>query len=107
MPALAEASWRHKYFSLLYPNVIEAFPSVDYQEHQVRKALERLLGPTIVQRSKQRIDAGLFEGERHHDVVQALLSSFDSITATRQAVEAEAQEAEGPDDEEGDEAGTA
>jgi hypothetical protein len=43
-----------------------------------------------VPRAKQRIDTDLFEPERHLDLINAILSAFDGITATRQAVEADA-----------------
>lgn len=46
----------------------------------------------------------VFEPERHMDLVQAILSAFDGITATRQAVEADAAGSGTSEEEEVDEA---
>ncbi|MBK7402851.1 MAG: hypothetical protein IPJ34_43155 [Myxococcales bacterium] len=60
-------------------------------------ALAKILGDRIVDSGRQRIDATLFEAPRHGDLVQALLSSFDQLTTTQQAVLAEADaEADAP-----------
>lgn len=53
------------------------------------EALANILGSGIVHRAKQRVDTDLFEPERQMDLIQAILSAFEGITATRQAVEAD------------------
>ena len=67
------------------------------------EALERILGPTLIQKAKQRVDVGFFEPARHMDLIQALLSAFEGITATKQAVEADVPAADTADEDDEDE----
>jgi len=53
------------------------------------EALELILGPSIVDRERQRIRTELFATDRRGDLIQALLTSFDEITATATAVAAD------------------
>jgi 5-methylcytosine-specific restriction protein B len=39
-PDVAESSWGHKYFALLFAHLLEPFHGVDYQAHQLRKLLK-------------------------------------------------------------------
>ena len=55
------------------------------------EALERILGDAIVLRDEQRIDESLFEPSRRAELLEALLSAFEVITATPGAVDAEAE----------------
>jgi 5-methylcytosine-specific restriction enzyme B len=64
-------------------------------------ALEAILGPTLILRAKQRVNTSLFDPARHTDLIQALLSAFENIAATKQAVEADAVGAPLDDDEAG------
>jgi len=67
-------------------------------------ALERILGPTLVNRARQRIDDALFTPARADDLVRALLEPCPDITTTAQAVaQAEATEPDEPN--EGEEGG--
>jgi 5-methylcytosine-specific restriction enzyme B len=57
-------------------------------------ALEKILGSGLVQRQAQRINEGLFDASRLTELKDALLTAFDTITATPEAVEASAGGAE-------------
>ena len=81
----------------------DILPLLEEYCYEDMEALERILGPTIVQRARQRIDSGLFEPGRHADLIQALLSAFEGITITRQAAEATDAPVESDEDDEDDE----
>jgi 5-methylcytosine-specific restriction protein B len=53
-------------------------------------SLERILGSTLVNKKDKRVAHHLFEPDRHDELVDALLSAFNEITATKAAVEADA-----------------
>lgn len=87
-----------RFVEVLRDDIIPLLEEYCYEDFE---ALERILGPTVVQRAKLRIDTSLFEPQRHPDLIQALLSAFDGITATREAVEADPETSEGgPEDPE-------
>ena len=76
-----------RFVEILRDDIVPLLEEYCYEDFE---ALERILGSAIVLRAKQRIDTDLFEPERHLDLINAILSAFDGITATRQAVEADA-----------------
>jgi 5-methylcytosine-specific restriction protein B len=86
-----------RFVEILRDDIIPLLEEYCYEDFEV---LEKILGPTIVHRASHRVDASLFELDRHAVLVQALLSAFDGITATREAVAAEAETAEEPADDE-------
>jgi 5-methylcytosine-specific restriction protein B len=76
-----------RFAEILRDDIVPLLEEYCYEDFE---ALERILGSTLVQKAKQRVDVGLFEPTRHMDLIQALLSAFEGITATKQAVEADA-----------------
>ena len=91
-----------RFVEILRDDIVPLLEEYCYEDFE---ALERILGSAIVLRAKQRIDTDLFEPERHLDLVNAILSAFDGITATTQAVEADAVgSAASDEDEEAEEA---
>jgi 5-methylcytosine-specific restriction protein B len=63
-------------------------------------ALESILGDTIVLREQQQVDESLFDPRRREELLEALLSAFEVITATAGAVDAEAEAEDEVSDEE-------
>jgi 5-methylcytosine-specific restriction protein B len=87
-----------RFVEILRDDIVPLLEEYCYEDFE---ALERILGSAIVLRAKQRIDTDLFEPERHLDLIHAILSAFDGITATRQAVEADAVRPAASDEDEG------
>ncbi len=85
-----------RFVEILRDDIIPLLEEYCYEDFGV---LEKILGPAIVQRAAHRVDPSLFEPDRHPDLVRALLSAFDSITATREAVAADTEAVEEPGDD--------
>jgi 5-methylcytosine-specific restriction protein B len=88
-----------RFVEILRDDIVPLLEEYCYEDFE---ALERLLGPKVVSKAARRVDAGLFEPSRHTELIQALLSAFEGITATKQAVEADVpaiDSADGDDDE--------
>ncbi|MEO7327322.1 MAG: winged helix-turn-helix domain-containing protein [Minicystis sp.] len=85
-----------RFAEVLRDDIIPLLEEYCYEDFD---ALEKILGSTLVIRAKRRIDESLFDSARHVDLVQALLSSFDMITATKQAVAADVEEPQDVSDE--------
>jgi 5-methylcytosine-specific restriction protein B len=85
-----------RFVEILRDDVIPLLEEYCYEDFE---NLEKILGPVIVMRAQRRIDAALFEPLRHQDLIQAMLSSFDSIVATRAAVAADPAESSELEDE--------
>jgi 5-methylcytosine-specific restriction protein B len=86
-----------RFAEVLRDDIIPLLQEYCYEDFE---ALERILGDTIVLREQQRIDESLFEPNRLADLLEALLSAFEVITATPAAVDAEAEAEEEASDEE-------
>lgn len=90
-----------RFAEILRDDIIPLLEEYCYENFE---ALSAILGTTIVQRDRQRIDDSLFLPERLDDLVHALLTAFDNITATKQAIVADAvggtddEDDDGPDD---------
>lgn len=91
-----------RFVEILRDDIIPLLEEYCYEDFE---ALERILGPTIVQRGKKSIDTSLFDPIKHGDLIQAILSAFENITATREAVEADVEPIDGFDDPDEVEAG--
>lgn len=81
---------------VLRDDVIPLLEEYCYEDYE---ALERILGPSLVQRERQRIDDALFRAGREMDLVQALLQPCPEITATSQAVASDAAHAASEEDD--------
>ena len=79
----------------------DIFPLLEEYCYEDFDALERILGGALVQRAHRRFDDRSFLPDRYADLIQALLNAFPGITATREAVEADAS-ADEPVDEDSD-----
>lgn len=77
----------------------DVFPLLEEYCYEDLDSLAKILGSTLVPRAHGRIDAGLFEAPRHLELIQAMLSAFDTIVATRDAVQADPADAVAPDDD--------
>ncbi|MEZ4444942.1 MAG: winged helix-turn-helix domain-containing protein [Polyangiaceae bacterium] len=77
-----------RFAEVLRDDVIPLLEEYCYENYD---ALAAILGPQIVDRRGQRIHDALFRPAAHDDLIQALLTSFDGITATTAAVEATAE----------------
>jgi 5-methylcytosine-specific restriction protein B len=87
-----------RFAEILRDDIIPLLEEYCYEDFD---ALERIMGDRIVLKAKRRIDASLLEPERHDDLLQALMSAFAGITATLDAVRADAgTDIPEPDDEE-------
>jgi 5-methylcytosine-specific restriction protein B len=75
-----------RFAEILRDDIVPLLEEYCYEDFE---ALEKILGSTLIQKTKQRVDVGLFDPSRHMDLIQALLSAFEGITATKQAVEAD------------------
>lgn len=75
-----------RFAEVLRDDIIPLLEEYCYEDFD---ALERILGSTLVIKGVKRIAHELFEPSRHEDLTQALLSSFDEITATQAAIEAD------------------
>lgn len=81
-----------RFVELLRDDIIPLLQEYCYEDFD---ALEKILGGTIVLREEQRFNEALLHPSRRHDLIEALLISFDVIAATSGAVEADA---DGPED---------
>ncbi len=88
-----------RFAEILRDDVIPLLEEVCYEDFD---ALERILGGRIVQRTKKRIDAELFEPERYDALQDAILQAFPSIVTTKAAAEADLAPAAEPTDEDED-----
>ncbi len=68
-----------RFAEVLRDDIIPLLQEYCYEDFE---ALESILGDTIVLRDQQRIDESLFEPSRRADLLEALLSAFEVITAT-------------------------
>jgi len=84
-----------RFVEIMRDDIVPLLEEYCYEDFE---ALERILGPTLIQKARQRIDSSFFELARHGDLIQALLSAFENITATKQAVDADAAQAVGDED---------
>lgn len=87
-----------RFVEILRDDIVPLLEEYCYDDFE---ALVDILGPTIAQASKQLLDTSLFEVDRQDKLMDALLSQYANVTATRAAVEAEhASAAERVDDAE-------
>lgn len=84
---------------VLRDDVIPLLEEYCYEDYE---ALDRILGSSLVQRERQRIDDTLFRAGREIDLVQALLQPCPEITATSQAVASDAAHTAPEDDDDDD-----
>jgi 5-methylcytosine-specific restriction protein B len=96
LPSGAPVRELGRFVEILRDDIIPLLEEYCYEDFD---NLEKILGPTLVLRAQRRIDAALFEPIRHQDLIQAILSSFDSIVATRGAVAADPAASTEPDEE--------
>lgn len=75
----------------------DIFPLLEEYCYEDFDALERILGSGLVNKGARRIAHHLFEPDRQDDLVQALLSAFDEITATKGAIAADSTSSDGGD----------
>lgn len=85
-----------RFVEILRDDIVPLLEEYCYEDFE---ALEKILGPTLVSKAKQRVDATLFEPARHLDLMQALRSAFGDTTTTRQAFEADAAPTDAADEE--------
>jgi 5-methylcytosine-specific restriction protein B len=94
-----------RFAEILRDDVIPLLMEYCYEDFD---ALEKILGPGLVQRQTQRINESLFDASRLVELKDTLLAAFDTITATSEAVEAAgdiagaAEEGEDSDEEPGE-----
>jgi len=86
-----------RFAEVLRDDIIPLLQEYCYEDFE---ALESILGDTIVLQDQQRIDESLFEPSRRAELLEALLSAFEVITATPGAVDAEADAEDEASDEE-------
>jgi 5-methylcytosine-specific restriction protein B len=88
-----------RFAEVLRDDIIPLLEEYCYENYE---RLAEILGDRIVSRERQRVDDSLFEPQRHGELIEALLKSFDSITATAGAVAADAAGAAEQDDDAGE-----
>jgi 5-methylcytosine-specific restriction protein B len=104
MPSGAPVRDGSRFAEILRDDILPLLEEYCYEDFD---ALENILGTTLVQRAHRRFDERLLSPERRPELIAALLSAFDEITATPGAVEADAPAGTPPgeaddDEEEGD-----
>ena len=88
-----------RFAEVLRDDIIPLLQEYCYEDFD---ALEKILGGAIVSSKKQTIQESLFRPELRTELIEALLSEFQDITATPEAVDADS-EGEAAEDEELDE----
>jgi 5-methylcytosine-specific restriction enzyme B len=66
-------------------------------------ALAKILGPILVDAKRQRINAALFEPDRHDELIEALIAAAPAIITTKAAVEVTPDDEEDEEDDDGEE----
>lgn len=87
-----------RFVHVLRDDVIPLLEEYCYEDYD---ALERILGASLVQKDRRRVDEALFRAGRERDLVQALLLPCPDITVTARAVASDAASV-APDDEDDD-----
>lgn len=82
----------------------DLIPLLEEYCYEDYEALERILGPSMVQRDRRRIDDALFRPGREDDLIKALLAPTPDLETTVAATSSE-QEPEVEDDDEDDTGG--
>jgi 5-methylcytosine-specific restriction enzyme B len=86
-----------RFAEVLRDDIIPLLEEYCYENYE---ALADILGDKIVARGRRRIVESFFEKDRQHELIEALLKSFSTISATAGAVNAEAADAGDRDEEE-------
>lgn len=100
MPGGTPVADMNRFAEILHDDIVPLLEEYCYENFD---GLAQILGTTIVQRHDQRIDEALFQPEHLDDLVRALLTAFDTITATKQAVVADAAQDAADEDVDEDE----
>ncbi len=86
-----------RFVRILRDDILPLLEEYCYEDYA---ALERILGPGLVDRARQRIREELFDPAHREELRTALLARCPEITTTRQAVASDAQEPDPEDEEE-------
>jgi 5-methylcytosine-specific restriction protein B len=83
-----------RFAEVLRDDIIPLLQEYCYEDFD---ALAQILGETLVRRDQQVIEDSLFDPARRGELIEALLSEFQGITATPAAVDADAEVADDDD----------